>query len=286
MDKIVALIRDGETYRAVEQVRPIIRKLKRQGKVNDAMEMMMKLAIELLDIGEYHNASVCALRSIEMFPSDATTIKVFLKKLFFSFLKTATPQCVCSEFYQFCQSLMYLFSKKQEKILRIQGKLADEAGDFLNAQKSYVQVISIADDVDSCRDIVSDLMVMLWKWIVFEKSDVDKTVEVSQFIIARCVLILASIEKNGLLVASFVLDNIFKQAPDELKDRKPEELPLIHFCRLYFKALLSKSKEAIDYLLKMYAPILEVDQDILNFAKKSMRSNGFKKPKGLFDFLS
>ena len=58
MDKIIELIREGKTYQAVEQVNPIIRKMKRQNKINEAMELMIKLAIELLAIGEYHNSSV------------------------------------------------------------------------------------------------------------------------------------------------------------------------------------------------------------------------------------
>lgn len=286
MDKIIELIREGKTYQAVEQVNPIIRKMKRQNKINEAMELMIKLAIELLAIGEYHNSSVCALRSIEMFPSDATSIRIYLKKLFFKFLKTAVPECICNEFYQYCQNLIYLFSKKQVKILRIQARLADAANDFINAQKSYIHIISLCNNIDDCSDIVTDLMSLLWKWIVYEKVDVEKMKETAQFTIARCLLILASIENNGLMVASFILNNIFEKTPDELKDKKIEELPLIHFCNLYFKALSFQSKEGIDYLMEKYGPIIEIDQDIINFANKSKYANGFKKPKGIFDFLS
>ena len=81
------LAESGNGYAAVERIQPLIRKLKKENKIDDAMILYMRLAIILAQNNQWKCASVCASRSIELFPPDATTIKTVLKELFFNFLE-------------------------------------------------------------------------------------------------------------------------------------------------------------------------------------------------------
>ncbi|OHT09236.1 hypothetical protein TRFO_21987 [Tritrichomonas foetus] len=294
-EDIKNLIKNGDSYTALERCQMIVRKLKRQNKLEEGLIFLMRIALILADQGEWHSAAVCAYRSISQFPSRSTTIRIILKHLYLQFANMATPEAACYELFEFYSRLGSLFDNEKEKLLEKQLALAETTNFFRYAQSFYLQLLSRylsnpaqEGNEDKINQLIENYSAMLWRWIQNQESK-EMSIKMSQFIFCRAILlVLGNRGENVFTITATLNDLIQTSIPDEFESDVIFKLPLFNFIQFFLKAVEQKSLETIDYLIKQYQPILDVDPEMMdhvNQAKEAQVTGGNQGLGGLGSML-
>ena len=269
MESVLRIAESGQGYLAVERSNIVIRAFKRQGKLDEAMMFLMQLANKLADVGQWQSATVAALRSVELFPTDAKTIKVILKQEFENFAKRVNnPDAATNEFYQYIEKLTEIIGDPHNELFAKTVELAFSAKQFYNVQFFVFRGISNIIDQDTPEIDVSKYIEMLvqasWNWINSLPED-DKEFT-GQYIIGRIYLAFISLRIRGI--------ELYTQVSKVMKEKKPENIPenflnqpLFHLVELLKKAFEAKNKTCVDKAVNNYMPLLDVDEELKKWIK-------------------
>lgn len=263
--KLLKEITTSNSYTIVERCQPIVRKLKRAKNLDEAMIFLMRVAHALADIGEWHPAVVAAKRSIDLFPTDATTIKTVLKRYFISFGERATPEAACCDLFTFYRTLSIIIGDENYKFLRKQAEIADISNNYLYAQTFYLEIIKKnvenpqSYSAEQISDAIKGLAQLLLRWISnIENKEQQKFT--APYIVVRCTLILMTFKDQGVIHSEKLFDIIMKLNP--FTEDKIFEVPLITFLKLFIRAIKEKSLPTTKFLIKAYQPVLDLDTDL------------------------
>lgn len=274
-EKLIEEISESNSYTIVEKCQAIVRKLKRAGKLDEAMIYLMKVAHRLADFGEWHPAAVTAKRAIELFPTNATTIKTVLKRLFISFAERATPEAACTDLFTYYRNLMIIIGDENDKFLRKQAEIADLSNHYLHAQSFYLEIIKKNNESprsyssEYITEAIQGLAQLTLRWIT-NIEDKEQQRFTAPFVVARCVLMLLCIKDQGINHGEKLFSIIMQLNP--FTEDKLFESPLINFLGLYIKAAKEKSQPTSEFLINAYKPILDLDPDLIRWANKTQSS--------------
>ncbi|KAH0790201.1 hypothetical protein GPJ56_005774 [Histomonas meleagridis] len=272
MDKVFQIADEGKGYLAVERSRKIVRQLLKDKKNDDAMLFLMNLSSHLIKKNQHHAAAVCANRAIRIFPLNSPTIRTYLKILFFQLVEQlAVPAIACPEFFRYCKKLSFIFQDSQEMILTKEVEISIAAGFYGYAQSFLINILfnHKADSTENAtvQKTLQQLSTLLNRWIkIYTTEDINSLVP--QYIVARCILMIASIRLHGLDY-SYYLFNLL----DKIDDPMPTVLkqPLVNFSRLYLKGLEFRSESTLKFLIGRYKPLLLYDNEISRWCTKSRK---------------
>lgn len=291
-EDIIQLIRDGDSYTAIEKALIYVRQMKKSNELESALIFMMHIALILFDQKDWHASAVCAYRSISQFPSDSKTIRKVLKQLFFDYAEKATPDIVCPELFGFYRKLSTFFHDKEEDFLLKQAQIADQANYYYYAQTFYsellIKYVNLQNENEDQRNekidnIISSLSNLIWRWIQNQnKEDKKQQIIISQYIYARCTLLILTIQNESIIEIAQKFVAVFKSSPPENIDVESIfNLPLFHFIDFFIKAIDKKSKKTAEYLIKKYEPALNVDSDLFEYANTAKDALNSRDASGL-----
>lgn len=296
-EDIINLVQSGDSYTAIEKVLIYVRQMKKSNELEDALIFMMRIALILFEQKDWHASAVCAYRAISQFPSDSKTIRKVLKQFFFEFAEKAVPETACPELFGFYRKLSTFFHDKEEELLLKQAFVADQANYFYYAQTFYSELLikyfQIPNENEEQRtekidSIISSLSILIWRWIQ-NIEDKEQQANISQYIFARCVLLILTIHNENTIEVAQNFVALFKSSPpNDIEADTIFNLPLFHFIDFFIKAIDKKSKKTADYLIKKYEPALNVDSDLLeyaNTAKETLNSRDSSGFSGLGSML-
>jgi hypothetical protein len=263
-EEIFAIADAKEGYLACERSMNVVRRYRQSNDLQGAMSFLMRLAHRLAANDLWKPAATAARRSIDLFPHEATTIQISLKKQFWDFADSLTPAAVCRDMFKFLNRLMGIFNSRARDILLLQSRLADAADQFYVAQGCYIHLLNIFPPTSRADEssIVS-MAAMVWRWM--GSLDCDNAALQGGLLITRATLGLAGCEKDGPHVADIFLSEVrtlAHQSRPSLMDQ-----PVIHFSVFFVRALIAKHRPTLEFLLERYQPGLEIDPDILGLAK-------------------
>lgn len=255
---VYRLIIEGDGYLAAEKAMVHVRRLRHNGDNVKAMIFLMEIALSMCDKGMGHAAALCAKRSIELFPHDATTINRYLSNLFHTFADRASADMFCQHLSDFFSRLVMIFPREIEKYMSKQARIACEAGVYYESLQFYLVLMGSLDTPEKITEysllIAKDLIP---PWL---GSLPDPEYE-AQFVITKTVLGVAAVSQDGYKDAQTLFDSI----------SPPDDLPLLNFTRFYLRALSEGHAPSLDFLCNRYADWLAVDVDINLFAKIARR---------------
>lgn len=300
-EDIIQLVQSGDSYTAIEKALIYVRQMKKLNELEDALIFMMHIAIILFDREDWHASAVCAYRSILLFPSDSKTIRKVLKQLFFDFAEKARPEAVCPELFGFYRKLSSFFHDKEEDLLIKQASIADQANYYYYAQTFYSELLikylhlptedgNEDQRTEKIDGVITSLSILIWRWIQSQSSEGQKQqINISQYIFARCVLLILTIQNEDTVETAQKFVSVFKSSPpDSIDSELIFKLPLFHFVDFFIKAIDKKSKKTADFLMKKYEPALNVDSDLVeyaNTAKENLNSRDVSGLSGLGSML-
>lgn len=255
---VYRLIIEGDGYLAAEKAMVHVRRLRRDGDDVKAMIFLMEVALSMCDKGMGQAAALCAKRSIELFPHDATTINRYLSNLFHTFATRATPDMFCQHLSDFFSRLIMIFPREIEQHMSKQAAIACEAGSYYESLQFYLVLMSSLDTPEK-TSTYSDLLAkdLIPPWLA---SLPDPDYE-TQFVIAKTVLGVATVSQDSYKDAQRLFDSI----------SPPADLPLLNFTRFYLRALSEGHAPSLDFLCDRYSEWLAVDVDLNLFAKIARR---------------
>lgn len=250
--EVYKLLLKNDFYLACEKGFQVARKLKQEGKLNDAMIFLMELAHAMLDHSAWEPAVTCAKRAIDLFPQDAKTILRSLKLLFIHFTERATKEVALNEFFSFCKRLGSIFPDLEEQLTLKQAMISEEAGLFYQSLAFYLRKLLNFSKQEEDEGVVRAIKSMIYKWIGSLKPEHYKH---SQFIWSKAALAISAASEPGLRYAEDFISDV------------SDDLPLLNFTRLFLRALKEKSEPTVKFLLERYDKWLRVDDDVISFAK-------------------
>lgn len=267
-EEIFEIAKKGDGYLAIEKSSFIIRKLKRQNKIDEAILFMMELANKMLDLGMFHDAGIAAYRSILLARSDTEFNDENQKQLFIDFANKMTPAASSPELYSFFRVLIDLTKDEDESLIRKEASIADEANKYDIASIAYLLMIRDRSEIenppndDSLTELMEKLIKVLYRWILAVPEDMREFN--SQFVLCRPILAVLDCERRGPANAQVLLDQILIQKPDEIPDSY-FSLPLVNFTRLFIKAVTLKSTTSSTFLITKYKPLLDLNIEIMKW---------------------
>ena len=275
MESIFELALSGNGYEAVERSQFLVRKLKKEEKLDEAMFFLMRLAQILSTHDQWKPATVVANRAIKLFPSDSKTIKVALKSSFINFVESATEEASSIDFYEFSNSLISIIGDKDLKILKKQLNVSYSSKDYFRTHYFLILMLekikeNQISDIEP-NSIIDQLSQSTWEWILNEKIE-EQQIFTSQFIISRICLSLLSFKDLGISYSRQFIEIISQNLPLNL-NKSILNLPLLNFINFFIKSLELKNSENIDMLINKYKPILDMDPEIMkwiNFIKNNI----------------
>jgi hypothetical protein len=283
-EEILEMARSGDGYAAVERSQLLVRRLKRSNQLTPAMLFLMRLAHTLADRGHWDAAVTAALRSIKLFPREATRMGSDLQDLFFLFANRAEPAAAGSDLFAYFDEMTLLFPGAGTALLRKKAMLCDAAGLFFEAQLAYTSVLALLPpDADRFIEYFAG---MLWRW-VFQIEDLEKQRVQSQFFFGRAALAVAMSTKEPCLgLAVKLMDAVAAHARLAGLDVWLDQ-PLVHFVRFFLRAVLQKSVSTTDFLREKYEQVLEVDRELRLMALRltSRITRATQPPAGAGTFL-
>lgn len=293
-EDILQLVQDGNSYTAIEKTNVYVRQMKKIDQLEESLMFMMRVALILMEREDWHASSVCAYRAISLFPSESKTIRKILKQLFFDFAEKARPELVCPELFGFYNKLSTIFHNQEEELLLKQAWLADQANNYYYAQTFYSELLikytqnENDDQNESPNDekidkVISSLGILIWKWIQSEGKEGEKQQKnISQYIFARCVLLILTIRGHNITEIAQKFVAVFKSSsPENINVDEFCNLPLFHFIDFFIKAIDRRSKETAAFLIKKYEPALNVDSDIIEYANTAKEALNSRDASGL-----
>lgn len=250
------LLEKGDYYLSCEKAFQHVRKLKHEGRLNDAMIFLMELAHLLIDRQAWEPAVTCAKRSIDLFPRDSKTILRSLKLLFVSFAEKATKETAVNDFFAFCTRLSSIFPDLEELLLMKQATICGQASYHYQALIFYLRKLSDFPNEEQDQSIVELIHELIRKWV---SSLSEENKKQSQFIWAKAALAMACISETGLAYGDYLISDVF------------DDLPLLNFTRFFLRALRDKSEPTAKFLLEKYDKWLQLDDDVVSFARHAKR---------------
>ena len=264
MERVLEIAKQGNGYLAVEKSMAVIRLLKKQKKIDDAMIFMMNLAHTLADVNQWQPATVAALRSIELFPSDATTIKVVLKNDFVNFVKRAnSPDAATTDFFKFIDKLTAIIGDPNNEFVMKKIEISILAKQNSNIQEFvYKAVLTASYAEEQTFDVagyIHKAMVATWDWILSIPE--EERIFSGQFIAGRYLLTFMTIHEGGI--------ELYDQSLQILKETKPSQIsddffnqPLFNMLNFAKKACVQNNKPALQMVIEKYNPLLVHDPEL------------------------
>lgn len=293
LDEIYNIARSGDGYLAIERLSPIVRKMKKNDQLTEAMALMIDFATFLAEIKQYESATNCAKKAIEMFPITASKIKVYLKKKFLDFILNATPEYNNSDFYSYAANVIRIIGDQDNKIRLKELEIAQSGNNYPEIEFLLIKLICIelesdATDKSQITFYLNSLADQLWNWI--QNLDLPNTHDKeqqrlfnAQYIFAHSIFAFLSCNNLGIKVADEFLQIIENHIPSTINPTFLK-FPMMNFSRFYIKALLNKSLTTVNYLEEKYRNYLKKDQDIEEFLSK-VHFVHFPSPQSGFDNL-
>ena len=278
MERVFEIAKNGNGYLAVEKSLSVVRRLKKENKIDDCMFFLMKLAHILADNSDWQSASVAALRAIELFPEDATTIKVLLKESFLNFVRRANcVEAATNEFFKFVDNVAHIIGDANNELNIKKIDLAILAKQYFNVQcfvfNGVLGAIGIEESNFDVKMYLEKSMIATWDWILSISDEKDREFS-GQFIAGRYLLTYLSI-KSGI--------EMYTQSLQILKDTKPEQIsenffnqPLFNMLNFLKKAMESNSKASAQLVLQKYNAILVKDTELKKWTN-ILISNAFEE---------
>jgi hypothetical protein len=267
-DEVLRIADSGNGYLACERSLIVVRKFKKRNELNEAMIFLMELAHCLARSGQWIAAITSARRSIQMFPKDSTTIRTYLKQLFFQFVEILTPDAVTPDLFVFFASLMCIFPASCNQLVERQAQLAEAAKMFFLANKYYHHLWFLFQSPapDSRPPNIAPFAWMLCQWV----HSLPESIRITQgqFIICRAILAMAASGVNTLSIARNLCSQVKSLASDfewaGIIDR-----PMFHCTEFCLEALEKKHDSTLKMLMEKYDRILKVDSEIMEFLRKA-----------------
>ncbi|EAX93296.1 hypothetical protein TVAG_277010 [Trichomonas vaginalis G3] len=262
MESVFRIAESGDGYLAVERSSFVLRKLKRENKIDEAIDFLIKLAHKLGDAGQWPAASVAALHSIETIPKDAKTILTSIKRLMFNFIERAPPEAATPEFFTYAKKYSEKLGDRDHFIFKKKFDLAFETKQYTNVHCILFVELSttgqmIEPEIDF-NDYIRRALVSQWDWIsTLPQEDRDYT---GQFIMGRFLLSMLGTSQNGYQLYDFSSQAMRETKPEGITDEFFEQ-PIMHFVSLFANACLRQNSAAATNLYESYKPILETDSE-------------------------
>lgn len=262
MESVFKIAESGNGYLAVERSSFVLRKLKKENKIDEAMIFMMDLAHKLADVNQWPAATVSALRSIEMFPPDAKTIRVVLKKSFINFIERATVDAATTEFYTYVNKVSNIIGDKDHLFFKKKFEIAIAAHQPDNAHSfAFIELLREVTSEEPEIDIdntIKKVIISQWEWVTSLPED-DKEFT-GQYIMARFLISILSLPARGIELTQKYYQ-IMKETLPETLSASFFEQPLFHFIEFLVDACIRQNPEAIAQLEQSYKPLLEKDTE-------------------------
>ncbi|KAH0791141.1 hypothetical protein GPJ56_004952 [Histomonas meleagridis] len=266
MDKVISIAETGDSYLAVERSSLVVRKLKAQGKNDEAIIFLLKLANIFLAKSQYASSVVCAHRACKLV--DVNQVSDELKTKFYEYIQAIQPECSSPELYQFFMATQAFLDNKEEIILK-QISISESMNDYNHAQIGYIKLILMHLNSDyDLNPYIESLTSLLWKWVLSNPNEKDQIYN-AQFIICRCVLALLAQNGRGPELAEKLYNFAIEQKPEYF----PAVTPLFVFTRHFIQSVLQNSPGSATYLKTSYKKILDVDPEINDFVTKIYQSH-------------
>jgi hypothetical protein len=243
------------------------------------MIFLMRLAHVLASRGIWDAPVTCAKRSIDLFPLNSATIPTELKECYLAFADVVTPAAASADLFHFLDQLMRVFPRMRPDLLLRQASLADAAGSFFQAQKSWLLFLTKFPPADADRNEVVALMApMLWRW-ARALDAVERKLQ-SQFVFGRAVLATAATGPAGPALARRLLSQIASLADADVIGYLDQ--PLMHFAVFYVKAVADKHDGTVQFLLQQCADVISLDSDVRQITAR-LRSSVRPSAQSRFD---
>jgi len=254
---VIELVTAGQGYAACEKSVVVVRKLKRQGQLDEAMLFLMELA-QLLGGRNMWEPAVCsARRAIDLFPPDAKTIRTVLKVHFIDFTSQVTVTAVGPDLFGYFSGVIRVFPNLKEELLARQARLCGEAGLWYRGFGFWVALLSIVQS----PAVVAEVTASVARWT----AAVDATE--LPFVAAKAVLAVASAHEDALPAAEALLASVGEV-----------DHPVLNFARLFLRALSGKSTVTAGFLVDRYAGWLGADSDLARFVALARDVHGAAAP--------
>jgi len=287
MEHVFEIARSGNGYLAIEQSSPIIRKMKKDNQLTEAMAFLMDLATVLAEAKQFDSATNCALRSIRMFPISSQTIRVYLKKKFVDFILSSTPEYNYPDFYTYTSTLISIIDDPDCSLRKKVLEVAQATNNFVQTEYLLVQLILILIkrnpvDYELVNTYLKTLANTLWIWVF--NIDLPPTHDRreqrlynAQILFVRSAFAFLTVKENGSEIAKQYLEYIKRTALSSILDDFYESPPF-HFLKFYIKAIDSQSLETIKFLEDKYQQLIKKDKELeklVDFVKEQHFPNNF-----------
>jgi hypothetical protein len=253
----------GDAYLACERSMIVVRQFKQRNELDDAMIFLMELAMLLADRGKWVPAIISAKRAIQMFPRSATTIRTYLKELFFKFTDIVTPECAIPDLFVFFTELMMTFPSRCTELVLKEARLADAANSYFLANKFYYHHFYLLPPEERAVSDVSPVAAMLCRWV----NSLPHPIRIVQGQFIMCRAIVTFCIGNEMLSLARSLCSSIKSLSSGYEWAAITQTPLFHCAELCLKALEEKHKATFRFILEKYDRILRVDPDIIEILK-------------------
>lgn len=267
IQEVLKIAQEGDGYLAVERSSFVIRKLKRQKKINEAFAFLFQLSNTLLDLEKAVPSAVSAQRGIELLAQIGdTNISDEIIQIILSYIDKLKINHACPELFNFFDDTIKLLGDEDLSIINKEALLADQSNNFNTAQIVYIRIIkAILEKDEDVSQIVQKLDKLLWRWI-YSIENGKKRIYTGQFILSRCSLAISAQGIKGLTLALNYVDSLKKNHSDQ--DIIISQ-PLLTFTRYFLKALNLNSPQSVSYLINSYKKIIEVDREINKWVSKN-----------------
>ena len=287
VDDVFEIARSGNGYLAIEKSSLIVRKMKKNNQLTEAMAFLMDLASVLAEGKQFASATNCALKSIEMFPISAKTIKIYLSNKFVDFIKSATPEYNYPDFYTYASTLIEIIGDDNCEIRLNVLRVAKATNNFPQIQYLLLQLIFMELKRECVQTMLlnsylKELAETLWVWIfnVDLSSTEDRRYQRlynAQFLFTRTIFALLASKESGITTAEQFIEYIKETAFSSILNDFYDE-PHFHFVNFYIKALKAKSFNTVKFLEDKYQHLIVQDkelQKILDYIKEKYFPNTF-----------
>lgn len=266
-EEVLKIAQKGDGYLAVERSSFVVRKLKRQKKINEASSFLFQLANTLLDLQKVVPSTVAAQRGIEVLNSiDNSTISDEIKQIILKYIDRLQTDHSCPDLFTFFDNAINLLGDDDLIIIRKEAFIADQSNNFNMAQTIYIRMIKkVLQKDEDTTELISALDNILWRWIISIK-DGKKRLYTGQFILTRCALAISAQNEKGLELALHYVDSLKEKHPDQ---NFVLSQPLLTFAHYFLKALSLNSPQSVYYLMNSYKKIIEVDRELNKWVIKN-----------------
>ncbi|KAH0789766.1 hypothetical protein GPJ56_006268 [Histomonas meleagridis] len=255
-EEVIKIAEAGNGYVAIEKSSFVIRKLKRQDKIEEAINFLLKIANILVTKEQYTQSVTAVHRAVLLIDEkkDNSNIKATL----YQYFEKITPDFSSPELYQLLEKFVELLPDKSKEILLKYVFVSETKENYNQAQIGYAKLILFHTTTEKeLKKYIKELSNLLWIWIL-SITDKKQMIYNAQFIVCRCALAFLAQDGNGPKISEQFLTYSMENAPKHI----PITTPLFVFTKHYIQAVLQNSPATATFLRSSYKKIIQLNKEI------------------------